>query len=484
MATTAAFLLPAGGLGAATRGLRGVRAPPAVRSSFTPAPWTAGRSTRAARPAAAVVMATSTYKVVVLGGGNAAGYVAKSLVEASPDTSLCIVGREEVLPYERPALSKAFLFAEPPARLPGFHTSVGGGGARQDAAWYADKGVDVKLSTEVTGVDVASKTLTTASGDTVVAEEALIIATGAAPIALTKTPGWDLDGVYTLRENAEGLRLYDALQAAKGEPVVVVGGGYIGMEVAAAAATVGCKVKMVYPDKHMMPRLFTPDIAAHYERYYTDKGVELLSDGRLCEEILGDDDGKVRGIIMCKDGEKTEVAAKVVVVGVGAKANVQLLDGAVAMEAGGIKVNGSLESSAPGVYAIGDVATFPLALDGSMTRMEHVQNARETAAHAVASILGTAAGDYDYTPYFYSRVFGLGWKFYGRNAGANVTVGDLEGGLASVWVDGGKAVGVFLEGGGGADTATMVSIARTCPAVEVAKLEAATTAAELLAACA
>lgn len=479
---SAAFLLPAGGLGAASRGLLAARPQSAVRSAFIPAPFAAARPARAA--SSALMMATSTYKVVVLGGGNAAGYVAKSLVEASPDTSLCIVGREEVLPYERPALSKAFLFADPPARLPGFHTSVGGGGVRQDAAWYADAGVDVKLSTEVTGVDVATKTLTTAAGDTVVAEDALIIATGAAPIALTKTPGWELDGVYTLRENAEGLRLYDALKAAKGEPVVVVGGGYIGMEVAAAAATMGCQVKMIYPDKHMMPRLFTPEIASHYEKYYTDKGIELLYDGRLCEEILGDDDGKVRGVIMCKDGEKTEVAAKVVVVGVGAKANTQLVEGAVDMEAGGIKVNGSLESSAAGVYAIGDVATFPLAMTGGMTRMEHVQNARETAAHAVASILGKASGDYDYLPYFYSRVFDLGWKFYGRNEGTSVTVGNLKDGLASVWVDGGKAVGVFMEGGSDADTAAMVALARKCPAVDVEALKAATSAAELLAACA
>lgn len=147
-------------------------------------------------------------------------------------------------------------------------------------------------------------------------------------------------------------------------------------------------------------------------------------------------------------------------------------------------MNGSLESSAAGVYAIGDVATFPLAMTGGMTRMEHVQNARETAAHAVASILGKSSGDYDYLPYFYSRVFDLGWKFYGRNEGTSVTVGNLKDGLASVWVDDGKAVGVFMEGGSDADTAAMVALARNCPAVDVGALKAATSAAELLAACA
>lgn len=170
-------------------------------------------------------MADSTYKYVVLGAGNAAGYVAKEFVERGIGADeLCLVGEEPVLPYERPALSKAFLFNDK-VRLPGFHTSVGGGGERQNAEWYAEKGIVTMLGERVDSVDIASRTLRTANDNTITASESLILATGAAPIYLSKVDGADLDGIYYLRDNDQALKLYDALQAAKGKTVVVVGGG-------------------------------------------------------------------------------------------------------------------------------------------------------------------------------------------------------------------------------------------------------------------
>nr|AJA71276.1 MDAR [Neoporphyra haitanensis] len=308
-------------------------------------------------------MATSTFKYVILGGGNAAGYAARAFAAdggAAPG-SVCMVSREEVLPYERPALSKAFLFADPPARLPGFHTSVGGGGDRQDAAWYESKGITVKLGADVTAVDVAAKKLTTASGDTVVATDALILATGCEAIKLARTPGADLKGIHTLREYADGLELYDGLKACAGKKVVVVGGGYIGMEVAAAANLMGCDVTMLFPEASVMPRLFTPEIAAHYEEAYKAKGVKLLNDGRLCEAFLDDGSGAVKGVMFCKEHVKAEIEGQLVVVGVGARPNVALVkDQGLKTAEGGLVVDGSMATSAPGVYAVGDIAAFPL----------------------------------------------------------------------------------------------------------------------------
>lgn len=234
-----------------------------------------------------------------------------------------IVGREAVAPYERPALSKAFLFGEPPARLPGFHTSVGGGGTRQEPAWYAEHGIQLMMSEEVTAVDTKSKTVTTASGTTLTAEF-LILATGAAPVVLSRTPGHDLQGIHYLREVEDGLKLYDDLKAKKGKTCIVIGGGYIGLETAAAATLMGLKVKMIFPEASIMPRLFTPEIADKYETFYAEKGIEIHKDGRLCSEFLGNEDGHVRGVKVKKGEETEEIAGDVVIVGVGARPNTQL----------------------------------------------------------------------------------------------------------------------------------------------------------------
>lgn len=394
---------------------------------------------------------------------------------------LCLIGEEPDLPYERPALSKAVLVNES-VRLPGFHTSVGGGGERQDVQWYASHGIVTKLGDRVVSVDAASRTLETASGDTIQATEALLLATGAAPIQLSMLDGSDLSGIYYLRDNAQAIVLYEALSAAKGKTVIVVGGGYIGLEVAAAAITVGCKVKMIFPEGHVMSRLFTPKIAQHYEKVYSERGVEFLKNGAVCKAFLGDDTGKVRGVRYVINNIEGDVEGDVVVVGVGARANTQLFRDQLKLdERGGVIVDSQLRTSAPGVYAIGDIATFPLKMYGDRpARMEHVQNARESAKHAVASILGSSAS-YDYLPYFYSRVFDLSWKFYGDSTGEVIVVGDFKPKLLAAWVQDSVVQGVFMESASDEDTAAMQNIARIRPKIDVAKLKSGTSAEEALA---
>lgn len=389
---------------------------------------------------------------------------------------VCMVGQEPVLPYERPALSKAVLMKKE-VRLPGFHTCVGGGFERQTQEWYDEKGIVTMLGETVVSVDPATKTLITQSDKTVTASDALILATGAAPIMLTRTPGHDLDGVCYLRDNDDALKLYDALQANIGKTVIVVGGGYIGLEVTAAAVTVGCKVKMIFPEEHIMSRLFTPEIAVHYEKLYEDKGVELLKNGRLCKAFLDNGSGKVRGALMCKDNEETEVEGSLVIVGVGARTNTQLFAGKMEMdERGGIIVDSSLKTSVDGVYAIGDIATFPLKMyGGRKERMEHVQNARETGMHAVKAIKGSTE-EYDYLPYFYSRVFDRSWQFFGDNVGDCIVVGDFAPKLAAIWVKDGVVCGVFMEAPTADDTTAMKRIAVKRPTVDVEAFKAAGTA--------
>eukprot|EP00177_Eucheuma_denticulatum_P002598 GFKZ01004662.1.p1 GENE.GFKZ01004662.1~~GFKZ01004662.1.p1 ORF type:complete len:502 (+),score=77.07 GFKZ01004662.1:81-1586(+) len=413
---------------------------------------------------------SSSYKYVVVGAGNAAGYAADEFAEigVSPG-EVCFVGEEPVAPYERPALSKAVLM-KAAVRLPGFHTCVGGGGERHVPEWYAEKGMALKLGAKVVEVDVAAKTAVLEDGSKVSATDSMLLATGASPFRLTRTPGHDLKGVAYLRDNDDGVALYDALQANIGKMVIVVGGGYIGMEVAAAALTVGCKVTMIFPESHIMPRLFTPEIAAHYEKVYTDKGAILLNHGRLCKQFLGDDEGNVRGAMCCKEGaEDLEVEGTLVVVGVGAAANTALFKDKLEMDQrGGVVVDATMKTSVDGIYAVGDIATFPLKMYGGRpARMEHVQNARDSARHAVNAMVNKSTAEYDYLPYFYSRVFDLSWQFFGDNIGDSYVCGDFNPKLLAIWVTDGVLKGVFMEHPSAEETANMKKVAREQPTVDV-----------------
>lgn len=421
-------------------------------------------------PTTRLIRAMSTYKYVVLGGGNAAGYAAREFVAQNvAPGDLCIVGEEPVLPYERPALSKAVLVKKQ-VRLPGFNTCVGSGGERYTQEWYDEHGIETKLGQPVVAVDTASRSLTLADGAVVSASEALILATGAAPIKLTRTEGHHLNGIHYLRDNDDAMKLYDALQANVGKTVIVVGGGYIGMEVTAAAITVGCRVKMIFPEENVMPRLFTPELARYYERVYEEKGVELLNNGRLCKAFLDDGAGQLRGVKMCQNGlGDAEVEGTLVVVGVGARTNVALFKDAVEMDArGGVVVDGNLKTSVDGVYAIGDIATFPLKLyNDRPVRMEHVQNARDSASHVAKVVMKKTEEAYDYVPYFYSRVFDLSWQFFGDNVGDCLIAGDFNPKLLAIWVQGSDVHGIFMEHPSAEETAAMKKVAREGASVDV-----------------
>lgn len=152
--------------------------------------------------------------------------------------------------------------------------------------------------------------------------------------------------------------------------------------------------------------------------------------------------------MILRDG--TRVPTDMVVVGIGITPNTSLFEGQLTMDMGGIKVNGQMQTSNSSVYAVGDVAAFPVKLfGGGVRRLEHVDSARQTARHAVSAIMEPGkTRDIDYLPFFYSRVFGLSWQFYGDNRGEVVHYGDFNGArFGAYWVDRGRLVGAFLEGG-------------------------------------
>lgn len=362
------------------------------------------------------------FSVVVIGGGNAAGYLANGLVESGFTGSVAILSREPSAPYERPALTKAFLHpmdAKVRARLPGFHTCVGGGGDRHLPDWYAANNISLKLSTHATKLNTAEKSVIVKDKDgkeSTVHYDKLVLATGAR--ALThkdiRMENPQVSNVFTIREEKECLEMVKAFESGAFQKVAVVGGGYIGMEVSAALIGWGLEVTMVFPDSHLMTRLFPDQIAQVFESNFAARGIKITKKGAV--GFVGGAGDKVKGIVL-SDG--TQLEADAVVVGIGSRLNLELLEGNDIEMAqgrmGGVKVDDNFQTSDPSVYAIGDIA----AVHGEQ-RFEHVDFCRKSAAQAARALAGSPSDRFEYLPYFYSRLFEYSsapvvFQFYGNN---------------------------------------------------------------------
>lgn len=412
-----------------------------------------------------------SYKYLVVGAGNAAGYACKEFVaQKIPKDQVAVIGMESVAPYERPALTKAFLHppsAKVRARLPGFHTCVGGGGERQTVEWYAENGIDLSLGTQVTEIDATKKVAVINNGQQVSFDK-LLLATGTRAV----TPediglkGGSLGNVHTIRSEADGMGLVTSLEKGNFGKVVIIGGGYIGMETAAALIGWGLDVTMVFPENQLMERLFPKTIADWVENEFKTRKINMLK-GTTVSELLGTN-GKVSSL---KLSDGTTLDADVVVVGIGARPNTELLRGQVDLaQDGGLLVDSKMLSvSNPNVYAIGDIAAFPH--DGGHSRFEHVDNCRKSASHAVRSMIGEQVGAYQYLPYFYSRLFEytdtpLIFQFYGRH-GKDLSVvpfGDGKSRQGALWIDRERSVkGALLTNGTKENFEELQEAARTHP---------------------
>ncbi|KAH9288232.1 hypothetical protein KI387_032349, partial [Taxus chinensis] len=367
-----------------------------------------------------------------------------------------------VAPYERPALSKGFLLPEGAARLPHFHTCIGSNEERLTPKWYKEHGIELVLGTKIKSADVKRKMLLTAAGETITFK-IIILATGARVLKLEEfgVNGSDAKNICYLRDLNDATKLVNVMASCNGAKAVVIGGGYIGMECAAALVTNNIHVTMVFPEKHLMARLFTSEIAAFYEDYYRNKGVKFIK-GTAMSSFERDSEGKVVAVIL-KNG--TRIATDMVVVGIGIRANTGLFEDQLVLEKGGIKVNGKMQTSNGYAYAVGDMAAFPLKLSGEIRTLEHVDFARKSAKHAVKAIMAPdKLHDLDYLPYFYSRVFTLSWQFYGDNIGDAIHFGEpKQGKFGAYWVDRGQLVGGFLEGGSKDEYAALENAARIRP---------------------
>ncbi|MFF3668296.1 NAD(P)/FAD-dependent oxidoreductase [Microtetraspora malaysiensis] len=336
----------------------------------------------------------STYAIV--GAGLAGAKAAQTLREEGFTGEIVLIGAEQERPYERPPLSKGYLQGTTEVAKVYVH----------EPDWYAEHDVRLLLGVAVTAVDPAAHELHLATGQRQPYDK-LLLATGATPRPLP-VEGADLEGVHYLRTLADSQALRAAF-AHQGN-VVVIGGGWIGLETAAAARQAGCAVTIVVPSPTPLYRTFGPEIGEIFAALHRRHGVEVLlgvSAARL------DGDGHVRTVVT-SDGRS--LPADDVVVGIGVAPNHELARSAGLEVADGIVVDASLRTSHPDIYAAGDVAEAMNPLLGRRVRVEHWANALNGGPAAARAMLGQDVV-YDRVPYFFTDQFELGMEFSGDIAG-------------------------------------------------------------------
>jgi 3-phenylpropionate/trans-cinnamate dioxygenase ferredoxin reductase subunit len=350
---------------------------------------------------------TKLDSIVIAGGGLAGATAVFALREGGFDGRLTLVSQEETIPYERPPLSKGYLRGE----------STLDQAFVRPLADYAAHGIELLRGRRAVTLDPTIRQLTLDDGSNLT-YDALLIATGAAPRHLGSTPV-SLPGIHYLRnaEDADGIRT----AAAIAKQIAVIGGGWIGSEVAASLRQLGHDVTLISVLPRPLERVLGPEVAEVYRQLHAEHGVRLVQ-GRV-SSILGTQSVEE---IRLTDGHC--VPADLVVIGVGAVARLQLAMGAgLETTEGGIAVDEYLRTSIPSIYAAGDVAAAWHPRFGRHIRIEHWDNAIQQGKAAAANILG-ANEPYARTPYFYSDQFDLGMEYrgYAPQWGRVVVRGDLE----------------------------------------------------------
>jgi 3-phenylpropionate/trans-cinnamate dioxygenase ferredoxin reductase subunit len=339
--------------------------------------------------------------IVIIGAGHAAGQAIASLRADGFKGPIRLLGEEPHIPYQRPPLSKKFLSGELDLDRVLF----------KPAAFYEQAGVDVRLGTRAVSIDRASHVVTTESGETIPYAK-LILATGSRVRRLV-IPGSDLGGIHYLRTIAD----VDAMRAdfRPGARLVVVGGGYIGLEVAAVAVKLGLDVTVLEAADRVLARVTAPAVSAFYERVHAEEGVRILT-GLGVDGFAGT--GRVDKVLLVGGDE---VPADVVVVGVGIVPNVELaLDAGLHVE-DGIVVDEFCRTSDPDIVAIGDCTRHPNAIYDRSLRLESVHNALEQAKTASATVTGSLKA-YAQVPWFWSDQFDLKLQIAGLSQGHDEAV--------------------------------------------------------------
>ena len=341
-----------------------------------------------------------TNSVVIVGAGHAAGQLVVSLAQEGFRGPITMIGDEPYLPYQRPPLSKKFLAGE--IDLERLYV--------RPADFFERAGARLLLNTHATSIDRARRAITIASGSAL-AYDKLVLATGSRPRKLT-LPGADREGVLYLR-TIDDVRAIQS-RFASGRRLVIIGGGYIGLELAAVAAQQGLAVTVLESAPRLMARGVGPIVSAFYERLHRSHGVVIVTS----TGVLGFDGGsRVERVT----GSEGSYPADLVVVGVGALPNTELAEAAGLEIDNGIVVDEFCRTSDPTIYAVGDCTNHPNALLGRRLRLESVHNAVEQAKTAAAALCGRSL-PYAQVPWFWSDQFDVKLQIAGLTTGEEETV--------------------------------------------------------------
>jgi len=335
---------------------------------------------------------TDSRRFIIVGASLAGAKAAETLRSDGFEGDIVLIGEEPVRPYERPPLSKGYLQGNVDLDQVFVH----------EDSFYADNGIELRLSSIVESLDVESKEVALASGERL-AYDAALLTTGSAPRRIA-VPGAELSGVHYLRTLADSDRLRTAITGAS--RVIVIGAGWIGCEVAASARQIGAEVAMVEAGGLPLERVLGPELGRFYRDVHADHGVELHFAVGV-ESMLGSD--TVEGVRLA-DG--TSVAGDVVVVGVGVTPRLELAESAGLAIDDGIVTDQYLATSAPGVFAAGDVASAWHPLFDRHIRLEHWSSALNQGPVAATNMLGTPT-PYERIPYFFSDQYDIGMEYAG-----------------------------------------------------------------------
>ncbi len=294
-------------------------------------------------------------RVVILGGGMVAGYAAKQLVELGlKPGELAILSADTAIPYERPPLSKGFLAGKETEEAIRINPED----------FYRKRGIDVKLGCVVSAVDPLRKRLTLKSGGEFGFNK-LIVATGARPRTL-EIPGAQLRNLHYLRSLDDSKAIQRSAENVK--RAVVIGGGFIGMEVAAVLSHKGIEVTMILSDDRIWKRLFSPQMSSFFEWYYMSRGVRFAKNATV-SELRG---AETVSSVVLANGQA--IACDMVIAGIGVRPAMEMLSNSRIDIGDGVMVNEYLETGSPDIWAAGDVANYEDVLFGKRRRVEHWDN--------------------------------------------------------------------------------------------------------------
>ncbi|MBI3852256.1 MAG: FAD-dependent oxidoreductase [Verrucomicrobia bacterium] len=356
-----------------------------------------------------------SFPIVIMGGGVVAGYAAKEFVAQSGKSGgLAIVTAENALPYERPPLSKGFLAG----------TEEASDLQISDAAFYRKHGIAVCRNFTVKKVDFRRHLLQSTSGK-VIGFDQLLIATGST-VRRLKVPGANRSELFYLRQMKDSQAIRE--QIKRGRRAVVIGSGFIGMEVASVMASHGVRTTMVFPDDRVWKRLFTPPISTFFEHQFVNRGITF----RKCEKVVALTHKNNECQVVLASGN--QVPTDFVVGGIGVTPTMELFHRTPLDTGDGIKVNKFLETCVPDVWAAGDIANYPDPIFHRRMRVEHWDNAVEQGRVAMRNMTGKLQ-PFIHVPYFFSDVFDLSYEFWGDATGYDQVVyrGNIYEKRFSVW---------------------------------------------------